>query len=553
MTSRQRLGYLVGFLVLFGGLRAFAVGPLNWDPLKYLDLSLDPFSDPTVLNRYVHVYLQRVFVIIAGSGLRGANLYWSALIAGTALLTYGNAAALLPRSRSLNGIIAVVFLFAQPIILRHPGTTYADHAAAFFVALGLAIYVSYHRSDRRHPGLLFLFGLVLFLAVKSKETGIILAPLVLGIDRPDRAGGPRRGAAGKVLWLAGGLATGQLLLMLLDALWLGDPLFSLRPSSWAGMTNHMFRPAARPSMSWYAAIVNEELAVPFVLALVSFFRLRRTLSFQMRLLWILPIWEVVVLTVLLVAGNTDVNYRHTATMFPVVCVLAAQFLHVESDRRGLLKKRLALAGLSGVGLFLLWASLAGLLYMLEGRPAGWTPAGFLRVIVYPLAFSLLAILSLTVREWRGIPAALGISGLLMVTVVPISGFLAVRPQAARVVAEEFRPFRVYADSIRYTPEMTMLVSNGLHEADGSLGVDRDSCKRMFTVFFDQPADFDQFAYDDPRVLVRGGFTYAFLSEDEWEQLRSEGLDRAIGARYAVARRAGDRFRCLHRRTIRADG
>ncbi|MFC1976010.1 hypothetical protein ACFLXQ_06405, partial [Chloroflexota bacterium] len=86
-------------------------GPISWDELLYMNLSLNPTPKPFVLNRYFHIYLQALFFQFSNP-LLAVKIFWSFLVFLTGFLVYVSARNLTKDSNYLNGLIAILFFFS---------------------------------------------------------------------------------------------------------------------------------------------------------------------------------------------------------------------------------------------------------------------------------------------------------------------------------------------------------------------------------------------------------------------------------------------------------
>ena len=205
----------------------------------------------------------------------------------------------------LQAAIALLFFFTQPYILTQPGVTYADFTAMMLVALATAIYLLFHRLSSDRAALLIVFGLCLFLAVKSKETGVIAAILLAGMVFP-RSGKfdlpLLRRRLGFVLL---GVGTGMICLVVLDQVFLGDALFGWRIISWKGVAAyHAKLEWERYDGTWYEVLVAKRLLVPFFLSLLSAVQWSQgRFPPANKVLWLLPLGGIFMLTVNHILGG----------------------------------------------------------------------------------------------------------------------------------------------------------------------------------------------------------------------------------------------------------
>ena len=232
---------LINLFLLFLGiwlvLYNYAGGPQSWDEMRYMYLSMHPEPDPGILNRYFHIYFQKAFFYLAGNDpFLGVKLFWSFLIALTTMLIVINTKYFTPWGNWLLGFFPLLFFYAQPRILPFAGVTYADYTAMTMLTLSLTWYIGSFRSSRYQYLFLALLGMTMFFAYKSTDNGIFSTVYLLGLGFSQ---GENRFIIERWLKRAGvvllGLLIGQIVLMFLDQIFLGDAFFSLRASSWASL------------------------------------------------------------------------------------------------------------------------------------------------------------------------------------------------------------------------------------------------------------------------------------------------------------------------------
>ena len=71
---------IIIFLISFVVLIFVEGGPITNDELKYLALSIDTSQEPRILNRYFHVYLQKVFIYFFDDPFLSMQVFWSFLV-----------------------------------------------------------------------------------------------------------------------------------------------------------------------------------------------------------------------------------------------------------------------------------------------------------------------------------------------------------------------------------------------------------------------------------------------------------------------------------------
>ncbi|HSQ17907.1 MAG TPA: hypothetical protein VLM83_09430, partial [Anaerolineales bacterium] len=101
---------IVAFAGLWVALAKVAGGPIYSDELWYIQVGLNDISAFNVMNRYFHIYMQKLFMELAPSPLEGVRVYWGFLVACTTALVYLAARLLSARNSILHGLLAVAVL-----------------------------------------------------------------------------------------------------------------------------------------------------------------------------------------------------------------------------------------------------------------------------------------------------------------------------------------------------------------------------------------------------------------------------------------------------------
>lgn len=64
------------FILLGIFLAKYAGGPIYSDEVMYINHGLLNVKDPFIINRYTHIFFQKLFVEIADRPLEGVKAYW---------------------------------------------------------------------------------------------------------------------------------------------------------------------------------------------------------------------------------------------------------------------------------------------------------------------------------------------------------------------------------------------------------------------------------------------------------------------------------------------
>ncbi|MET0385195.1 MAG: hypothetical protein ABW321_04510 [Polyangiales bacterium] len=211
----RRVALVLGLAAVLGGwfwlaLGPQLIGPSDWDDTMYAERALTGAFVWDVRNRYVHVWALRVIDSLLPSH-RLAGAAWGALcvcgLAGLAFFAGKRIAGLWA------GWLALVACLVFPPMLKYLSVPHVDFTVALFgVAAVVAAVVAVETPSTRHAWIAALLsGLCGFLALKSKETGLVAPPLAAFVlIGAARGRGQRLG-----VWLVG-LTLGLALLFALD-------------------------------------------------------------------------------------------------------------------------------------------------------------------------------------------------------------------------------------------------------------------------------------------------------------------------------------------------
>jgi hypothetical protein len=240
------------------------LGPSDWDDAMYCDRAAYGQMGWDTRNRYVHIWGLRLFDLLFDSRAVAAACYASVLFG---LLCFGAFLAGRRLGGGACGLLAMLLTSVFPPLLKYLSVPQVDLPVTLFALLALLCAVRGVEavSSRAGSAALVGSGLCCYLALKSKETGLMAVPVVLYVLADAR--GPRLRVYCK--WLAG-MALGFGLLRALDASFASDSSF------WSSDLGNYFGaspvPAAsgasvRPSNKFRHDILSELFAAP-VLAFV---------------------------------------------------------------------------------------------------------------------------------------------------------------------------------------------------------------------------------------------------------------------------------------------
>jgi len=496
----------------------------HWDDLFYMNLSQYTTPQAIVLNRYGHIYLQKFFFWLAGDAITGGKVYWCFLFFSTAVLVYWCAKMLAGKKGWLIGLVAVLFFCAEPIYARGLGSTLADFTVMFLVTLGTFVYLAFLAGRYRNLFIMIL-GLIFFWAVKSKETGICMAVLFLGLGE-ERADCLRVGRFVRdVGWACIGMLAGFVLLMALDLAFMADAWFSIHPSNIRAVLAYNIAEFAHDEkgVSLYRVLSGQPILPAFLFYLfVGCTDFGKTLRRHEYIAWLIPLAVMFFLIAISIQVRTASPWRSFTPAIPGICIWAVQFFRfraVGSEKPALLSKKL-ICSVIVVSTFIIVALLMHKTPELI-KNTGWkTLDRFYIYMILPLATTGLLICASTLRK-RGL-MALFIFSLCLFSVVYFPLWKKLGSMKVRYVAKEsekrFIPYRVFADELRFDKDVIILVSKDIRALSSMLGHDAWSHCGMFNIFFNQKFDYDQFIDGSREDILKSNYTYAFLTWRDWKKV-----------------------------------
>ena len=276
-------------------------GPISTDVTWYMNAGMNGIKDTFILNRYFHVFLQTVFLDIASKPLIGLQNYWAFLITGISLLIYLAARNLTSLNRPLHAILAVALFFSTGIVADTAGLPLVDITVMFMVLLFIIVYIASTRKMHESKILIALLGFLFFLAFKTKETTLPIGILLLGLFIDNDNGIEWKVYIRRLGYVFIGVFTAIVFFAILSWLFLGDPLFGMRPHEFAKfMATYIPATLQQEKYSgkgnWFTSHMFDDLWIPFTLYLISGARsvFLPNVNRGIRLIWLVPLLAVLV-------------------------------------------------------------------------------------------------------------------------------------------------------------------------------------------------------------------------------------------------------------------
>jgi hypothetical protein len=511
-----------GFLVVWVLLARAAGGPLGTDELWYIHSGLNNVAAPHVLNRYFHIFLQKLFLELAPNPLTGVRFYWGFLVSLTALMVYLSARILTEKNNIFHGFLALGIFFSFRLLADYSGITVVDITAMAMVAVFVFMYIYSVRFPSESSWTVPLLGFLFFLAFKSKETTIIAGLLVLGFGFNEAKSFSVARLLQTFLRFLQGAAAGVVFFMLLNLLILKDPFFGLTPAHFMAFSNELRTTVGlNPEIQdWYSSYLLPVLPVSFLLYLISGIKRGSNFPAQVRLLWLVPLFLIVFLSFSMIKGDWGIRARHLFPVLPLFSLLAPQFLSFSfpSEKKERMLLALYLAGSLAFLIIFRFVLIAAV-----DRISGDVTA-FMVEILFPIAFSVLLALLMLKDRYTVHSVTLPLLCLALLLYAPLSSNvkdLFVSSRVNRTFLERMQPLAAFEQEIVFHPDMTMLVSHRASQVLRNPNLNPDVMLSLFNFHFKANSERSNFAFvvidinTDPSELVQD-YDYILLTQWDWE-------------------------------------
>jgi hypothetical protein len=502
----------------------------NWDDLLYMSLSQYTIPESWILNRYGHIYLQKLFMFLAGDAITGGKIFWLFIFFGTCVLVYF-CARVIDRSKSrLTALVAVLFFIMLPVFAEELGCTLSDFTVMFICTAASLIYVLLPtKVNKLYKFMMILLGLLFFWAVKSKETGICMVVLFFGLGRDENDMFVLKQFFKDIGLVFLGMLAGCILLMMLDFAFIGDAFFSVRPSSIMNVLNsNFFIPTGeydpyysqRPIISWFNYMTTTPLFPLFILYLLA----AKTPSepgrrIRIRLLSIVPLFTLIFLTY--IRSSFTVLSRYFAPSLPLLCVFASQFFDLDFSRITITKNSklpkyvAAILAITAAFIFvgILMRFVPSLIDFYKNPKE---PNAFYAVAIMPLTVLIILILVKLTNKQNILYLFVSFFCLFMVVYLPLQNNINdVKSNALKYRSEwRFAPLSVFGKYLELDKNKKILVSQNVHKETWMLGRNRESQTWILNVGLNQKLSYDQVIDGSEADILKGDYDYAILIADE---------------------------------------
>lgn len=543
------LGIFIFFSFFFILLVKVGGGPVNSDEFFYMNLSLNGLKSYLVLNYYIHIYLQRIFLLLAPSPLAGAKYFWAFLFTATSFLNYLSTRWMSKGKGILNAILSVFIFFSITSFAQFSGVPKVDFTATLVVSLIFSVSIFYREFRVSKKIVLLVLGFLLFIALKSKETTLFSAVVLIGFGFDEHSHFSLREFLKIFLYVLPGFILGGLFLVLLNWLCVGDPLFGIRPQDFITYLNittehHQF---VTLDQNWLSDYVVRFIPLAFLLYLWGGIRrLQKMDEAIYRFIWIYPALLLMFLViVMLLTPGFKIADRNFFPALPAICIFASQIFIIEEKKTtGIYKKGYLF---TGIGFIL--ALLLQLLILKTSPTTNWNFVDFSQTIIIPIVVLIVLIEIIFNRVNLKRNFALSILclslGLSSNLITNFKSIIIDRPIWQRVT-RMFYPFSAFKNSIQFSPQNIYYISPTLPWHLQMLDLRKEEIFTMFNIYFKVNSTADNFLfpatydvqtrvydYTDPvKSIAKMDFDEAIIAEEDWQRLQKyPDIVAAVEAKY----------------------
>ena len=539
--NQKKYFYLEIFAVTLGSIALFLVfanfalgGPNSTDVTWYMNVGLNGIKDTFIINRYFHVFLEALFLKLSPTPLIGLQNYWAFLVAGTSLGVYLAARLLNSRTNSLHGLLAVAFFFSVGAITDTAGLPLVDITAMFMVLLIVVLYVISARKEHVSKNLIIIIGLLFLLSLKTKETTLPVAILFLGFGYVADKRFDLKVFFKRLGLVMIGVVFGIGLFLLLNMIFLGDPLFGFRlVEIQKFLETYVSGSQSSEKYSgyenWITAYFLNDMWIIFLVYLISGTKaaFNPFVKKGNLLVWLVPL-AVILFATFSVGNQWGFQPRFIFPAIPIICLLGPQFLNLDLRNIHENNKRLTAISFFIIGLFALFVFRISIRYIFNNT--GWDITIFMAAVITPV---LVTIILACVFLLKRIPlyASYLISVLLIAIVsVPITHNLKqiIINQPNKIASERLiYPFTSFSGKIEFTSDMKFYISQDVwRKMETSYFLkDRVEISSLFNIVFNASSTKNNFITPNesatiPLDLDDSIYSSVLLSIDNWQAINT---------------------------------
>ncbi len=502
-------------------LREFATFiPYEWDTLRYINIAINPGADTSILNRYTHIYLIKFFQFFSSSPLDAASSLWAFQVSFTAALVYLNARLLSGSKSIFPGLLALIFFLAQRKLFRVAGTPLVDLTTMMFMALAIFLYLVYIYSEGRgRQVLLILLGAIFFIALKSKETSVVIGLLLVGASLQRNEGKLALKQSIRNLAMEGaGVGLAITLFAFLNWTFIHDIYFGLRLSDWKELliANNYYLGGSYGSPNYYDLIFSGELLIPFLAAyfVVLGKKSNPELRLDEKLLWLLPLALISFLVLSSVNSYAPAQIRYLYSFYAIVPVLAAQIWRDPLETAHRQRWNIYLLLITSVFMALLAREMV--YPVIEGQGPQWANGFAFDVVGVPVVISCLLVIYIFRKEFQWGYRYLALPLMFLGVWHTILGIPSEINRAAADFERGFYPLKVFENNVRVVEGTKFYISGNLLREQNMLCSVDSACAWMLNVYFGTSLNNSNIVVSDSLGdLIASRASYGYLTYEEY--------------------------------------
>lgn len=530
ISRLELLVALISTVVFFVVLAKFAPGgPLGTDVMGYVNHGINGVKDPTTITRYFHTYFQGIFTRIAPTPLVGVQYYWAFIMAFSTLLIYLNARMVTYHASAAQGLLAILLFWSIRMVAESAGVTQPDFSAMFICALIVFTYLISARKGHNSKWLIGLLGFLLYLGFRAKEVLLCTGVLVIGLGMTENNGFQLKSLFKKLGYLIGGLAVGMVLFVVLNTIFLQDPLFGWRWSDYQSYYSHYSQtPQGSSTQNWLTGGLTNTSVLLLIFLLYIISGIKTAADPENRVggafVWLVPVLMVAFLAFTVQWGRLPFRY-----LIPPLAMMASLGVQVfKFDLPVTWRGRAALFGLFSAGMLIYLAVRMWIKHFM--LPRGWQEGLFLEIVLFPIILTALLGILMALKK-----PSTTTSIILIVLVLAIlasnltSNFRSMfisRPNQEKAELV-FYPLSAFASEITVTPGMRIyMASNTWNSVDQYwIAKNHEEKAYLFNVYFDSGLIKQQVTSpensDISRDILLEPYDYVLMQTYQWERIRTD--------------------------------
>jgi hypothetical protein len=402
-----------------------------------------------------------------------------------------------------------------------------DIPAMFITCLIIAIFLASARNAHRSKWLIMLLGLLFYFGLRSKEV-VLCATLVavdLGLDEDGRLQVKLLGK--RLVYLAGGLAAGIAIFILLNTIFLHDPLFGLRWSDYTELRGeYQNYQLGSSAYNWFTSPLTDTSLILLVFLLFIGSGIKAAadpeLKFCHRLVWLVPLAMVAFLA-FGVGSQWGMPFRYLLPPLAIMTSLGVQFLNF--DWPATWRARAILATIFAAGMLLFLAVRLLIKHSMAAR--GWDVGLYLESVFFPIVLAgILAFLILLNRpstRWSVVISVLIISILTSSLASNLRSMFIARPNQKQTELV-FYPLSAFASDITVVPGMQLYIASNTWSSVDQYWIakNHEEIAYLFNVYFDAGLSRDQVTSpedgDISSDILQTRYNYVLMQTQAWEQI-----------------------------------